>query len=57
MPAEQAQILAGSWWQRWGSSVLLVAMLLLVLAAAIVLANNTPWVLDQPVQPYDWMGG
>lgn len=57
MPAEQAQGLPGSWWHRWGGSLLLVALLLLMLAAAIVLADNTPWVLDQPVQPYDWTGG
>jgi hypothetical protein len=34
---------------------LLVTLLLLALVASIVLAANTPWVLDQPTQPYDWM--
>jgi hypothetical protein len=34
---------------------MLVTLLLLALVAAIMLANNTPWVLDQPAQPYDWM--
>jgi hypothetical protein len=38
------------------SSLLLVIALLLVLVAALVLAANTPWVLDQPIQPYSWAG-
>ena len=33
---------------------LLLVILLLVLGAAIVLAASTPWVLDQPIQPYTW---
>jgi hypothetical protein len=33
---------------------LLVILLLLVLGAAIVLAARTPWVLDQPMPPYNW---
>jgi hypothetical protein len=37
-----------------GSSILLVSLLLLVLVAAFALAAATPWVLDQPMQPYDW---
>jgi hypothetical protein len=43
------------WWQGRGGSVLLVALLLLVLIAAMMLATYTPWTLDQPIQPYDWM--
>jgi hypothetical protein len=43
------------WWQGRGGSVMLVALLLMVLIAAIVLAAYTPWMLDQPAQPYDWM--
>ena len=34
--------------------MLLVILLLLVFVAALVLAANTPWVLDQPLPPYDW---
>ena len=43
------------WWQGRNGSLLLVALLLMVLIAAIVLAAYTPWVLDQPAQPFDWM--
>jgi hypothetical protein len=42
-------------WQR-SSGLLLVIMLLLVLAAALALAARTPWVLDQPIMPYNWAG-
>lgn len=38
------------------SSLLLAVALLLVLVAALALAANTPWVLDQPIQPYSWVG-
>jgi hypothetical protein len=41
-------------WQLTGGSLLLVAVLLLVLVAALALAARTPWVLDQPLQPYNW---
>ena len=43
------------WWQDRSGSLLFVAMLLAVLIATIVLAAYTPWMLDQPAQPYDWM--
>jgi hypothetical protein len=43
-----------SGWQITGSSLMLVAVLLLVLVAAFALATRTPWVLDQPLQPYNW---
>ena len=39
---------------RGRADVLLVILLLLVLVAALALAANTPWVLDQPLSPYDW---
>jgi hypothetical protein len=42
-------------WQITGSSLILVAVLLLVLVAAFALAASTPWVLDQPLSPYNWM--
>jgi hypothetical protein len=42
------------WWQRWGGSLLLAALLILALIVAIVLAVNTPWVLDQPMPQIDW---
>jgi hypothetical protein len=38
------------------SSLLLVIALLLVLVAALALAAYTPWVLDQPIQPFSWAG-
>jgi hypothetical protein len=34
--------------------MLLAILLLLVFIAAVFLAANTPWVLDQPLPPYDW---
>ena len=34
--------------------MLLVILLFLVLVAAIALAARTPWVLDQPMVPYNW---
>jgi hypothetical protein len=37
-----------------GGSLMLVAVLLLVLVAAFVLATGTPWVMDQPLPPYNW---
>ncbi|HET9222671.1 MAG TPA: hypothetical protein VFO07_09215 [Roseiflexaceae bacterium] len=43
-----------TWWERWGGSVLLAALLILALIAAVVLALNTPWVLDEPMPQYDW---
>ena len=43
------------WWQGRNRSLLLVALLLAVLVATIVLAAYTPWMLDQPTQPFDWM--
>ena len=46
-----AQLHSG--WQGTRSALLLL-MLLLVLGATLVLAAYTPWVLDQPVPPYDW---
>jgi len=55
MPPVQAPIFQSAWWQKWGSPLLLVALLLLELGVSFVLAANTPWVLDQPTQPYDWM--
>jgi len=42
-----------SWWQSTGTALLLVILLLLVLSAAIMLAARTPWVLDQPLPPYN----
>ena len=54
MPPVQAPVVQSIWRQRWGTPLLLAA-LLLALVAAFVLASNTPWVLDQPAQPYDWM--
>ncbi len=41
--------------QITGSLLIVVAVLLLVLAAAFALAARTPWVLDQPLPPYNWM--
>ena len=41
-------------WERWRSPLLLAALLILALIAAIVLALNTPWVLDEPMPQYDW---
>ena len=35
-------------------SMLLVIVLFLVLVAAVALAARTPWVLDQPMVPYNW---
>jgi hypothetical protein len=55
MPPVQAPIFRSVWWQKWGTPLMLVTLLHLALVAAIMLANNTPWVLDQPAQPYDWM--
>ena len=43
------------WWQSRGGSLMLVALLMLVLVAALALAAGTPWVLDQPMEPYNWM--
>ena len=34
--------------------LLLVLLLFLVLVAAMALAARTPWVLDQPMVPYNW---
>lgn len=42
-----------SWWQSSGTA-LLVIVLFLVLIAAMMFAARTPWVLDQPLPPYDW---
>ena len=55
MPPVQAPVFQSLWWQRWGGSLLFAVLLLLALVAAIALATNTPWVLDQSTQPYDWM--
>jgi hypothetical protein len=37
-----------------GTALLLVTLLLVVLVAAVALAARTPWVLDQPLPPYNW---
>jgi hypothetical protein len=49
---ELAQLQAGE--QSTSSVLLLVALLLLVLFAVFALVANTPWVLDQPMSPYNW---
>lgn len=41
-------------WQITRGALMLVAVLLLVLVAALALAARTPWVLDQPLPPYNW---
>ena len=42
------------WFPGRNGSLLLIALLLVALLAAFALAAYTPWVLDQPVQPFDW---
>jgi len=44
-----------AWWQSRGNALLLVILLLVVLAATLALAARTPWVLDQPMPPYNWV--
>jgi hypothetical protein len=43
-----------AWWRSRGNELLLVILLLVVLVVAVALAARTPWVLDQPMPPYNW---
>jgi succinate dehydrogenase hydrophobic anchor subunit len=43
-----------AWWQSRGNALVLVILLFVVLAATFALAARTPWILDQPMPPYNW---
>jgi hypothetical protein len=43
-----------AWWQSTGISLPLLIVLFLVVVAALAFAARTPWVLDQPMQSYEW---